>query len=91
MSEANFSGENPPGESDSFLGESMDIPGELPLLPVRDVVIFPYMILPLFVGREKSIEAVDRVRRKDVDDFEPAFANCLGCSEQVVFVFECGQ
>ncbi|HKK00592.1 MAG TPA: LON peptidase substrate-binding domain-containing protein, partial [Desulfuromonadales bacterium] len=35
------------------------IPGELPLLPVRDVVIFPYMILPLFVGREKSIAAVE--------------------------------
>ena len=27
------------------------IPDELPLLPVRDIVIFPYMILPLFVGR----------------------------------------
>ncbi len=34
-------------------------PESLPLLPVRDVVIFPYMILPLFVGRERSMAAVD--------------------------------
>ena len=39
--------------------KELHIPDEIPLLPVRDVVIFPYMILPLFVGREKSIAAVD--------------------------------
>ncbi len=39
--------------------KEMSIPEELPLLPVRDVVVFPYMILPLFVGRDKSIAAVD--------------------------------
>lgn len=31
---------------------------ELPLLPLRDVVVFPYMVMPLFVGREKSIQAL---------------------------------
>ena len=31
----------------------------LPVLPVRDVVIFNYMILPLFIGREKSVQAVE--------------------------------
>ncbi|MBI3393760.1 MAG: endopeptidase La [Nitrospirae bacterium] len=36
-----------------------EIPGRLPLLPIRDVVVFPYMILPLFVGREMSIRAID--------------------------------
>ena len=35
------------------------IPEELPLLPVRDVVVFPYMVLPLFVGRELSIKAIE--------------------------------
>ncbi|HBP90705.1 MAG TPA: endopeptidase La, partial [Nitrospiraceae bacterium] len=35
------------------------IPGELPLLPVRDIVVFPYMVLPLFVGREISIKAIE--------------------------------
>ena len=34
-------------------------PQVIPLLPVRDVVVYPFMILPLFVGREKSIRAVD--------------------------------
>ena len=37
----------------------LDIPDELPVLPVRDIVVFNYMILPLFVGREKSVAAVD--------------------------------
>jgi ATP-dependent Lon protease len=35
------------------------IPGDLPVLPVRDIVVFPYMILPLFVGREMSIKAIE--------------------------------
>jgi ATP-dependent Lon protease len=37
----------------------LNIPKTLPLLPVRDIVVFPYMILPLFVGREISISAVN--------------------------------
>lgn len=39
--------------------QSLEIPDLLPMLPVRDVVVFPYMILPLFVGREGSVAAVD--------------------------------
>ena len=35
------------------------IPDVLPVLPVRDVVIFNYMILPLFISRESSVRAVD--------------------------------
>ena len=31
----------------------------LPLLPLRDIIVFPYMVVPLFVGREKSIHALD--------------------------------
>eukprot|EP01022_Parablepharisma_sp_SALTPOND_P018100 TRINITY_DN2940_c1_g3_i2.p2 TRINITY_DN2940_c1_g3~~TRINITY_DN2940_c1_g3_i2.p2 ORF type:complete len:894 (-),score=349.06 TRINITY_DN2940_c1_g3_i2:16642-19323(-) len=38
---------------------TMEIPDEMPVLPVRDIVVFNYMILPLFVGREKSVAAVD--------------------------------
>ena len=43
------------------------IPGpELyPVLPLRDIVVFPYMIVPLFVGREKSIAALEEVMRTD--------------------------
>jgi len=45
--------------------EQLIIPDTLPLLPVRDVVIFPFMIVPLFVGRERSINAVDSALTKD--------------------------
>lgn len=47
------------GEEGKGAHEFDDVPGVLPLLPVRDIVIFPYMTLPLFVGREASIAAVD--------------------------------
>ena len=36
-----------------------------PLLPLRDIVIFPSMVVPLFVGREKSIKALQEVMRTD--------------------------
>src|SRR5256885_577995 len=37
----------------------VEIPESLPLLPIRDIVVFPYMVLPLFVGREMSIKAIE--------------------------------
>ncbi|MBX3278695.1 MAG: endopeptidase La [Acidobacteria bacterium] len=40
--------------------EQLRIPDVLPVLPLRDIVIFPYMIVPLFVSRERSIQAVDQ-------------------------------
>ncbi|MBS0249681.1 MAG: endopeptidase La [Proteobacteria bacterium] len=36
-----------------------------PVLPLRDIVVFPYMVVPLFVGREKSIAALEEVMRAD--------------------------
>ena len=62
--------------------EELKIPETLPLLPVRDVVVYPYMIIPLFVGREISISAVDwalardrlifLATQKDIADEEPS-------------------
>jgi ATP-dependent Lon protease len=40
--------------------EQIKIPETLPVLPLRDIVIFPFMIVPLFVSRERSIRAVDQ-------------------------------
>src|SRR5437762_1447373 len=59
----------------------LQIPTDLPLLPLRDIVIYPFMIVPLFVSREKSIRAVDEALgehrmilltcQKDLDKEEP--------------------
>ena len=42
---------------------------ELPLLPLRDVVVYPYMVIPLFVGREKSIYAMEIAMAQDKQVF----------------------
>ena len=43
----------------------MDIKITLPLLPLRDIVVFPSMVIPLFVGRDKSISALNEVMKKE--------------------------
>src|SRR3990172_6629160 len=39
--------------------ETPSIPEHLPVLPLRDIVIFPFMIVPLYVSRDRSVKAVD--------------------------------
>jgi len=46
-------------DSEQKIDKEIEIPDNLPVLPVRDIVVFPYMILPLFVGREMSIKAIE--------------------------------
>jgi ATP-dependent Lon protease len=41
----------------------------VPLVPLRDIVVFPYMIVPLFVGREKSVAALEEAMNKEKDIF----------------------
>lgn len=66
------------------LGEpQISIPSELPVLPLRDIVIYPFMIVPLFVSRDRSIRAVDEaltenrlillISQKDLDKEEPRY------------------
>ena len=43
----------------------MDVKIEKPLLPLRDIVVFPKMVIPLFVGRDQSISALNEVMKKD--------------------------
>ena len=61
--------------------EQLKLPESLPVLPLRDIVIFPYMIVPLFVQRERSIRAVEQalaenrmimlVAQRDLEKEEP--------------------
>ncbi|KHF24421.1 endopeptidase La [Solemya velum gill symbiont] len=45
--------------------EITEIPADVAVLPLRDVVVYPHMVIPLFVGREKSIRALDYATRND--------------------------
>ena len=45
--------------------QEQDRTSTYPVLPLRDIVVFPYMIVPLFVGREKSINALEDVMKDD--------------------------
>ena len=61
---------------------TQEIMETLPILPLRDVVVYPHMVIPLFVGREKSIQALDKamdankqillVAQKQADTDEPS-------------------
>ncbi len=52
-------------EAQDNKGSQVEIPDVLPLLPIRDIVIYPYMMLPLFVGRDVSIRAVEESLSRD--------------------------
>lgn len=49
------------------MSESSKKNNSLPLLPLRDLIIFPHMMMPLFVGREKSISALEEAMNKQTD------------------------
>ena len=38
---------------------------QIPVLPLRDIVVFPHMVAPLFVGRQPSVKALNNVMTKD--------------------------
>src|SRR6266436_6574236 len=76
--------------------QQLQIPDELPLLPLRDIVIYPFMIVPLFVSRERSIRAVDEalgehrmillVCQKDLDKEEPVQSDLYGVGTVAVIM-----
>src|SRR5437763_11331774 len=76
--------------------QQLQIPDELPLLPLRDIVIYPFMIVPLFVSRERSIRAVDEalgehrmillVCQKDLDKEEPQQNDLYGVGTVAVIM-----
>ena len=46
-------------------GENAGATDLVPLLPLRDIVVFPCMVVPLFVGREKSVRALEEAMERD--------------------------
>ena len=74
----------------------MDIKHALPLLPLRDIVIFPSMVIPLFVGRDKSISSLNEVmkhnkkiilvtqKNSEVDDPKKNDVFAYGCESNIL-------
>ena len=74
----------------------MEVKSSLPLLPLRDIVVFPSMIIPLFVGRDKSISALNEVMKNDkkiilatqknseVDDPKKSDVYMFGCEGNIL-------
>ena len=74
----------------------MEIKHELPLLPLRDIVVFPSMVIPLFVGRDKSITALNEVmksgkkiilvtqKNSEVDDPKKNDIFTYGCESNIL-------
>ncbi|MGB6063342.1 MAG: endopeptidase La [Desulfomonilaceae bacterium] len=62
----------------------------LPLLPLRDIVVFPYMVVPLFVGRERSIKALELAMKSDKMILLASQKNAQQTSPQEQDIFDIG-
>ena len=62
----------------------------LPLLPLRDIIVFPFMVLPLFVGREKSILALEKSMAEQKSIFLSAQRNPNNNEPQPADIYETG-
>jgi ATP-dependent Lon protease len=69
------------------------LPGEVqayPVLPLRDIVVFPHMIVPLFVGREKSVRALEKVTQSDTSILLATQKNASDDDPATNAIFEVG-
>ena len=62
----------------------------LPLLPLRDIVVFPYMVVPLFVGRDRSIKALEAAMKADKMIFLASQKNAQQTNPQEEDIFDIG-
>jgi ATP-dependent Lon protease len=65
MTESDRPGPEGPQDPPKQDPQVQDTSGMLAVLPLRDIVVFPHMIVPLFVGREKSVRALEAVMKED--------------------------
>lgn len=77
-------------------GDKILIPERLPLIPLRDLVVFPHMVIPLFIGRERSIRALEEAtyrerivalvtqKRPSIDDPKEADLYNIGTASEVL-------
>ncbi len=63
---------------------------ELPLLPLRDIVVFPFMVIPLFVGREKSVRALEKSMAEQKHIFLSAQRNPGNSDPEAGDIYETG-
>src|SRR6201987_3316811 len=69
------------------------LPGEVrayPVLPLRDIVVFPHMIVPLFAGREKSVRALEKVTQSDTSILLATQKNAADDDPATNAIFEVG-
>jgi ATP-dependent Lon protease len=74
-------------------GGSKEVPSGplvLPVLPLRDIVVFPHMIVPLFVGREKSVRALENVMQDDKQILLVAQKNAADDNPSIEDIYEVG-
>ncbi|MCA1960466.1 MAG: endopeptidase La, partial [Desulfomonile sp.] len=75
------------GKKDDSVQQTTQV---LPLLPLRDVVVFPHMVLPLFLGRDRSIKALEAAMRADRKIFLAAQKNAQLTSPEESDIYEVG-
>ena len=63
---------------------------ELPVLPLRDVVVYPHMVIPLFVGRQKSIQALEEAMLRDKQILLVAQRSASEDEPRMSDLFDCG-
>ncbi len=66
------------------------MPHAIPVLPLRDIVVFPHMIVPLFVGREKSVRALEAVMKGDKQIFLIAQKNAADDDPEASDLYDIG-